>query len=184
MNEIATPATAKDLVLVVDDDDVFRKYITDLIEALGISCLSAGTVEQAVTILEQKKISVLLLDWCLDRIATEVVRAAQRVSSRMPIIIMSGQPYAVQLDALCLETDEFLEKSLGGNIIANRVKRWTTRFNSPSANLLPTRPEDILTLDDLKRLYTRHVVELVGNNVSLAAEKLGVHRQTVAAALA
>jgi DNA-binding NtrC family response regulator len=49
---------------------------------------------------------------------------------------------------------------------------------------LPQREEDILLLDEVKYRYIRHVVQLVGNNISLAAQKLGVHRQTISAAMA
>jgi hypothetical protein len=48
---------------------------------------------------------------------------------------------------------------------------------------LPEREEDIMLLDEVKCRYIRHVVDLVGNNISLAAQKLGVHRQTISAAL-
>jgi ActR/RegA family two-component response regulator len=33
----------------------------------------------------------------------------------------------------------------------------------------------------MKRSYIAHVLELLGNNVSLAAKKLKIHRHTVAA---
>jgi hypothetical protein len=49
--------------------------------------------------------------------------------------------------------------------------------------LLPQREEDILLLDEVKYRYIRHVVQLVGNNISVAAQKLGVHRQTISAAM-
>jgi ActR/RegA family two-component response regulator len=49
---------------------------------------------------------------------------------------------------------------------------------------LPQREDGILLLDEVKYRYIRHVVELVGNNISLAAQKLGVHRQTISAAMA
>ena len=48
----------------------------------------------------------------------------------------------------------------------------------------PQKEEDILLLDEVKYRYTRHVVQLVGNNISLAAQKLRVHRQTISAARA
>ncbi len=49
---------------------------------------------------------------------------------------------------------------------------------------LPLQEQDILLLDEVKYRYIRHVVQLVGNNISLAAQKLGVHRQTIYAAMA
>jgi ActR/RegA family two-component response regulator len=101
----------------------------------------------------------------------------------MPIIVMSGKSYNVKMDALLADADEFLEKTMGGSVLANRVKRWMGRLEAAPDVFLPQREEDILVLDEVKYRYIRHVVRLVGNNISVAAQKLGVHRQTISAAM-
>ncbi len=171
-------------VLVVEDDQDFRRYITDCLEAEGISCITATSVSEALEAIARNDISVLLVDWFLDRVATEVVRRARSVSAVMPIIVMSGKAYNVKMDALLADADDFLEKTLGGSVVARRVKRWMSRLEAVPDVFLPQREEDILPLDEVKCRYTRHVVQLVGNNISLAAQKLGVHRQTISAAMA
>ena len=171
-------------VLVVDDDQDFRRYITDCLEAEGISCLTATSVSEALEVLAQNNVSVLVVDWFLDHVATDVVRTARRMSPLMPIIVMSGKTYNVKMDALLADADEFLEKTVGGTALANRVKRWMGRLEAAPDVFLPQREEDILLLDEVKFRYIRHVVQLVGNNVSVAAQKLGVHRQTISAAMA
>ena len=174
----------KGRVLVVEYDQEFRRYIIDCIEAEGISCISATSVSEALEALARNKVSVLLVDWFLDRVATEVVRTARSISALMPIIVMSGKSYNVKMDALLADADEFLETSIGGSALANRVKRWMGRLEAAPDVFLPQREEDILLLDEVKYRYIRHVVQLVGNNISLAAQKLGVHRQTISAAMA
>jgi DNA-binding response OmpR family regulator len=171
-------------VLVVEYDQDFRRYITDCIEAEGISCISATSVSEALEALARNEISVLLVDWFLDRVAAEVVRTARAISAHMPIIVMSSKSYNVKMDALLADADEFLETSIGGSALANRVKRWMGRLEAAPDVFLPQREEDILLLDEVKYRYIRHVVQLVGNNISLAAQKLGVHRQTISAAMA
>ncbi|HVV73150.1 MAG TPA: response regulator [Verrucomicrobiae bacterium] len=171
-------------VLVVDGDQDFRRYVIDCIEAEGIPCLSATSVSEALEALARNEVSVLLVDWFLDRVATEVVRTARATSANLPIIVMSGKSYNVKMDALLADADEFLEKAIGGSVLATRVKRWLGRLRPVPEVLLPSREEDILLLDEIKYRYIRHVVQLVGNNVSVAAQKLGVHRQTVSAAMA
>jgi two-component system, response regulator RegA len=171
-------------VLVVDNDQDFRRYITDCLQAEGISCITATTVSEALEALTRNKVSALLVDWFLDHVATEVVRKARSLSPFMPIVVMSGKSYNVKMDALLADADEFLEKTLGGSAVANRVKRWVGRLQAAPDVFLPQREEDILLLDEVKYRYIRHVVELVGNNISLAAQKLGVHRQTISAAMA
>jgi two-component system response regulator RegA len=171
-------------VLVVDNDQDFRRYITDCLEAEGISCITATSVSEALEALARNKVSLLLVDWFLDHVATEVVRTARSSSERMPIIVMSGKSYNVKMDALLADADEFLEKTLGGSVLATRVKRWMGRLTAAPDVFLPQREEDILLLDEVKYRYIRHVVRLVGDNISLAAQKLGVHRQTISAAMA
>lgn len=171
-------------VLVVDDDQDFRRYITDCLDAEGISCLTATSVSEALEVLSRNNVSVLVVDWFLDHVATEVVRTARSMSPLMPIIVMSGKTYNVKMDALLADADEFLEKTVGGTALANRVKRWIGRLEAAPDVFLPQREDDILSLDEVKSRYTRHVVQLVGNNISVAAQKLGVHRQTISAAMA
>src|SRR6516164_7491511 len=117
-------------VLVVEHDQDFRRYITDCIEAEGISCITATSVSEALEALGRNEVSVLLVNWFLDRVATEVVRTARSISAHMPIIVMSGKPYNVKLDALLAGADEFLEMTLGGGVLATRVKRWTGRLDA------------------------------------------------------
>ena len=171
-------------VLVVDSDQDFRRYITDCLQAEGISCITASSVSEALEALARNKVSVLLVDWFLDHVAIEVVRTARTSSALMPIIVMSGKSYNVKMDALMADADEFLEKTLGGSALATRVKRWIGRLQAAPDVFLPLQEQDILLLDEVKYRYIRHVVELVGNNISLAAQKLGVHRQTIYAAMA
>lgn len=171
-------------VLVVEDDQDFRRYITDCIESEGISCISATSVSEALDALARNQVSVLVVNWFLDRVAAEVVRTARSMSALMPIIVMSGKAYNVKMDALLADADEFLETSIGGSALAKRVKRWIGRLEAAPDVFLPPREEDILLLDEVKSRYIRHVVQLTGNNISLAAQKLGVHRQTISAAMA
>lgn len=171
-------------MLVVDADQDSRRYITDCIENEGLSCITASSVSEALEALTRNKISVLLVDWFLDHVASEVVRTARSMSAHMPIIVMSGKSYNVKMDALLADADEFLEKNMGGSMLARRVKRWTGRLEAAPDVFLPQREEDILVLDEVKYHYIRHVVQLVGNNISVAAQKLGVHRQTISTAMA
>lgn len=184
MNVKEPKSEGKRRVLVVDADQDFRRYITDCLEAEGVSCITASSVSEALEALERNKVSAVLVDWFLDHVATEVVRTARSISARMPIVVMSGKSYNVKMDALLADADEFLEKTLGGSALANRVKRWMGRLEAAPDVFLPRREEDILLLDEVKYRYIRHVVQLVGSNISLAAQKLGVHRQTISAAMA
>src|SRR5215469_8759760 len=128
MNMKGQKSDGEERVLVVEYDQEFRRYITDCIEAEGISCITATSVSEALEALERNEVSVLLVDWFLDRVAAEVVRTARSISALMPIIVISSKSYNVKMDALLADADEFLEKSVGGSALATRVKRWIGRL--------------------------------------------------------
>src|SRR5258708_21474877 len=87
-------------VLVVDADQDFRRYVTDCIEAEGISCIAATSVSEALEVLARDKVSVLIVDWFLDRVAAEVVRTSRSIAAHMPIVVMSGKSYNGKVEAL------------------------------------------------------------------------------------
>ncbi len=159
MNMKEPKANAGKRVLVVDDDQDFRRYITDCLEAEGISCITASSVSEALEALARNRVSAMLVDWFLDHVATEVVRKARSISPLMPIIVMSGRSYNVKMDALLADADEFLEKTVGGSTLANRVKRWLGRLEAAPDVFLPQREENVMLLDEVKYRYIRHVVQ-------------------------
>ncbi len=186
-----TPCTAKsperDLVLIVDDDAGVRTVVTECLEREGISCVTAASVEEAIAVIKANKVALTLLDWGLkgteDTSGSQVLRVCRELYPLMPVIVMSGLPFDVRTDAVIEQADGFLEKPFANSVIRSHVAWWLKRLNATSKVFLPQRPEDVLPLAKFKQIYIRHVVQLLDDNVSLAAEKLGIHRQTVSAAL-
>ena len=96
---------------------------------------------------------------------------------------MSGRPYDVRTDAIVGQADAFLEKPFSATVLKSQVSQLLKRAETARNAFLPDKPEDILPLCEIKEQYIRRVVQLLNDNVSLAATKLGIHRQTVAVAL-
>jgi DNA-binding response OmpR family regulator len=172
------PQNDKPLVLVVEDDDDTRQILTGSLSAGGFSCVTAASVAEAIAALNNSNIKLTVLDWGLDRCGSEVLRVAKRLYPQMPVLVMSGQPFDVRTDALMEEADAFLPKPFSCLVLNKQAAQLIGRDT-----FLPKRPEDILPLKEVKRLYIQRVVALLDNNTSLAAEKLQIHRQTVSAAL-
>ncbi len=101
----------------------------------------------------------------------------------MPVIVISGRPYDVRTDAIVGQADAFLAKPFSTTVLKSQVSQLLKRARGVGQPLLPEKPEGIRPLGEIKELYIRHAVHLLNDNVSLAAERLGIHRQTVAAAL-
>ena len=193
MNEHINSATTanfqgdRDLILIVDDNEDVRQMIIKCLEREGIASLTAASVEEATAVIRSNKIALTLLDWGLhgplDNSGSQVLRVCREFCPLMPVIVMSGLGLDVRTDAVIEQADGFLEKPFSNSVIRSHVNWWLKRLKATPKVFLPQRREDILPLEKFKRIYIRHVVELLDDNVSLAAEKLGIHRQTVSAVI-
>ena len=173
--------------LIVDDDEDIRTMIAECLKREGIASVSAASVEEAIALIKSNKIALTLLDWSLhgplDSSGSQVLRSCRELCPLMPVIVMSGLGLEVRTDAVIEQADGFLEKPFSNSVIRSHVNWWLKRLKATPKVFLPQRREDILPLAKFKRVYVRHVVQLLDGNVSLAAEKLGIHRETVSAAL-
>jgi DNA-binding response OmpR family regulator len=177
-----TEQRARHLVLLVDDDPAILEYLKPALTTDTLSCITAASVGEAVEVLRNSKVDLLVLDWSLDRSGIEVLRAARETSPSMPVIAISGLPYEVRTDAVMHRVDAFLHKPLSGEVLRSQVAQLLQRVDVPGISL-PKRAEEVLPLDQVKATYIEHVVTLLDNNVTLAAKVLGIHRQTVSAVL-
>jgi len=193
MNEhINTAATAnsqgdRDLILIVDDEEDVRNMISECLQREGIASVTAASAEEAIAVIRSNKIALTLLDWgldgSLDSGGSEVLRVCREFCPLVPVIVMSGRGLDVRTDAVIEQADGFLEKPFSNSVIKSHVTWWLKRIKATPKVFLPQRREDILPLAKFKRIYIRHVVQLLDGNISLTADKLGIHRQTVSAAM-
>jgi DNA-binding NtrC family response regulator len=174
-------------VLVVDDDEGIRQFIGDILDREGIPCVLAGSVDEALEALGNHKIALVLLDWGLrggmDTSGADVLEYCKERFPMLPVIVMSGMPIDVRTDATTKQADGFLAKPFNATLIVAHVNQWLNRLKSTTKTSLPQRGEDIVPLNKLESRYIRHVVQLLNDDISLAAAKLGVSPEAVSAAL-
>lgn len=166
-------------ILIVDDQEHERTFMTDSLCLEGFSHLTASSVAGAIEALKGTPIAVTILDWGLDRCGAEVLRAARVLQPQMPVLVVSGRPYDARTDALVEQADAFLLKPISATVLQCQVRQLLQRAEAALQTLLPQRAEDIRPIAEIKEAYIRQALQLVNHNLSLAAEKLGIHRQTV-----
>jgi two-component system response regulator HydG len=84
-------------VLVVDDDAAFLKTLRKVLEQNGYATFTAGTLDEALGMIESTSPGAVVLDLRLDGItAPETVLAIKHVSPSVALILCSG--YGVALD--------------------------------------------------------------------------------------
>jgi two-component system response regulator RegA len=183
----------RSLILIVEDDPTAGKFVLHQLESEGFDVMLVTTVESACAILEEGGIAALLLDWHLGEgvqldgkstTGRKVLETARRVDSLMGIIVMSGFGVInVGDEAMQSGADYFMAKPIEMRPLISMITRWVKRHERAS-RLLNVHSEDgVISLLDLKTLYIREVVGLLDGNISKAAQKLGIHRQTISSLL-
>lgn len=82
--------------LIVDHDLPFLRSLADMLEARGYSAITAATLDEAESILEETKPAAVLLHLVLDGLdPPESVVAIHRVSPAVALILYSGRPSAI-----------------------------------------------------------------------------------------
>src|SRR5437899_752828 len=86
-------------VLLVDDDEAYRKHLTDYLPGEGFHIIEANSSSTACALIRERKASLVLLDWdlqshnfCPEESSSglEVLRTCHDVDALLPIIVMSG----------------------------------------------------------------------------------------------
>ena len=84
--------TAKPIVLIVDDNAELLKFLTTVLQALGIEIITAATGEEATKLSRQKRIDVALVDYLLPDV--DGLKLSSRLQAELPflqVIIMTGE---------------------------------------------------------------------------------------------
>ena len=84
-------------VLIVDDDADFLRTLADLVAARGYGTLRAGTLDEALALLQAQLPGAVMLDLRLDGLEPrDNVLAIKSVSPAVALILYSGHPLALE----------------------------------------------------------------------------------------
>ena len=109
-------------VLIVEDDAPLRGFLEFSFVAKQISCITAGTVDEACSLLKGTKIALLLLDWGLDKSAVPVLQLCRTLNPLMPVIVMSGGTLDVRKDPILAEADSLLQKPFHPAVLTSQIE--------------------------------------------------------------
>jgi signal transduction histidine kinase/CheY-like chemotaxis protein len=98
-----TPAGRRDdetRVLVVDDDKLVRRFMTESLRSLRYQVIDAESGAQALEILETTRVDLLLVDFAMPGMnGAEVARAAQGKQPGLPVLVVSGYADSAAVEA-------------------------------------------------------------------------------------
>ena len=111
-------------ILVVDDDDVIRDTLCELLSG-EYACQTADTAEQALTKLKAQPFDVVLTDISMPGLTgMELLSRVRRLYPDTPVIIISGLADEEQAQSLLeLGAFDYLLKPFRLEVVENSVRR-------------------------------------------------------------
>ncbi len=178
-------------VLVVDDEVVIAKNISEYLSNSGYNVTIANDGEKALEIFKTEKIDLIILDLMLPKISGELVCETVRKSSNVPIIMLTAKvteenkitgletgadvyltkPFSLRelvavVNSLFRRVNNFSENgfvSFNDNDLKINYEELVVQKNGEESNLTKTEREILFTLSKYpKKVFTRNeLIEIV-----------------------
>jgi CheY-like chemotaxis protein len=97
MSAFSTPETPSRVVLVVEDDDGLRAYLTTNLEEHGYTVIAAGSGEEALRSLGNVKATLAVLDIGLP--GMDGFAVAEHLAKDVHVIVVTGDPLKAKMRA-------------------------------------------------------------------------------------
>lgn len=152
----------KELILIVEDDEQIRNFMRYTLQNENFLVREAGSGEQALSAIEEKKPDMILLDLGLPGIdGMEVLKNIRRRSD-LPVIIISARDQEEEkVAALDLGADDYLTKPFSATELMARIRVGFRHYYRANR----VKEEAICQIGEL-------VVDRAGHLVSLKGEEL------------
>lgn len=134
-------------ILIVDDEPAINKLVGKNLELVGHSCLSAYDGEQALRILEEKKVDLVLLDIMLPKInGHEVLERMKGI----PVIFLTARDGVMErIQGLREGADDYITKPFEMLELVARVEAVLRRT---------MKRDELFLLDDVKINFKSHQI--------------------------
>ena len=163
-------------ILVVDDDEVFRKRLGRALSDRGCDVRLAGDYTEAVALAREDSPQFAVVDLKMPGPSgLEVVRALHEIDPTTRIVVLTGYgSIATAVDAVKLGAAHYLPKPADADEILAALTREDAGPSSASS--------DELRAPSLARAEWEHIQRVLadtGGNISEAARRLGIHRRSL-----
>ncbi len=171
MSEPRPATTSRGEILVVDDEQNIAALIRKYLEREGFTTRQASTGGEALSMVEQRKPALVILDIMLPDIdGWEVCREIRR-ESNVPIIMLTAREGDEdKIVGLELGADDYVTKPFVPRELVARVRAILRRVSKNVANGDPKQPE-VLDFGSLRIEPDRREVWLEGKPVQLRAKE-------------
>lgn len=143
------------VILIVEDEADLVELLRYNLERAGFEVLATPSGEEALLIVEERQIDLMLLDWMLPHISgIEVCRQLRRKpeSSNLPVIMLTARgEQADRVRGLDTGADDYVTKPFAPEELIARIQAVMRRTR-------PALSEERLTYGDIEMNLTEHKV--------------------------
>lgn len=163
-------------ILLVDDEEVFRKRLAQALSRRGFTVREAGNFDEAVAVLQSFDPELALIDLRMPgKSGLELVAEAKRLQPAIRIVVLTGYgSIATASQAIKLGALNYLPKPADVDEILHAFAQdGDLMITVDSAELIPP---------SLARVEWEHIQRVLTDcdgNISEAARKLNIHRRSL-----
>ena len=128
--------TPKGTILIIDDNPLVRINQVDILEASGFLCVSAGTIRQALRLIQMRQYSLIICDHDLpDGKGTLLLNKLVEFQLRTPVIYISAATDHILNKIRCAkQVKRVIRKPIGKEMLLKEVHQ---HFSKSEEKLFP-----------------------------------------------
>lgn len=121
-------------ILVVDDDEFSQKIVSRLLEREDFEPICAGSVAEAMTLVQKARPALILMDYMLpDENGISAIRRLKSIDAftKIPIIMLTGQrDRETVVNSLLVGACDFVAKPINPVVLMSKIKRYLSAESS------------------------------------------------------
>lgn len=168
------------MVLIIDDDRAVRLSIGLVVRRCGFEPMEASAEREAIAAVRDSRVRLVILDMNLTlstsgRQGIEMLRKIKILRPEVPVVLLTGWgtiPLAVE--GMSYGAADFITKPWSNEDLRTKIKRLIAESDRSIAE-----SQQIESLESVEREAIIRAIDLSDGNLSLAAQKLGITRQTL-----
>lgn len=172
-DDITAEIGADKSLLILDDDEAFRRRLARAMEKRGFEPVLAESVAEGMDVVSNSPPAYAVLDLRLeDGNGLDVVEALRAARGDFRIVVLTGYgAIATAVAAVKVGATDYLSKPADADDV-------TAALLSQS-EMKPPPPENPMSADRVRWEHIQRVFELCDRNVSETARRLNMHRRTL-----
>ena len=171
----------KDKVLIVEDEQNIKNFMSTILSANGFDTLLAGNVKDALSMISSHCPDLIILDLGLPDVDGMEILRKVRSWSKVPILVVSARTHERdKVEALDAGADDYLTKPFGTGELLARIRAAIRHTRTPAGSEAVANT-GIFRAGDLTIDYAKHRVFVSGQDANLTQNEyklvalLGLH---------